>query len=69
MVVSIMSLYKNTKAMTHSPDGDTDFFDIVAGVLQGDTFTLKLFKICLVYVLSVPIDLLKGNGFSQKTKK
>ena len=26
----------NTKAMVRSPNSDTDFFDIVAGVLPGD---------------------------------
>ena len=31
-----MMLYKNMKAIVRSPDGDTDFFDIVTGVLQGD---------------------------------
>ena len=36
-VVVIMMLYKNTKVKVRSPDGDTDYFDIVAGVLQGDT--------------------------------
>ena len=36
-VVTIMILYKNPKAMVFSPNGDTDFFDIVIGVLQGDT--------------------------------
>ena len=35
-VAAIMMLYKNTKVKVRSPDGDTDF-DIVAGVLQGDT--------------------------------
>ena len=32
-----MMLYKNTKVNVHSPDGNTEYFDIVAGVLQGDT--------------------------------
>ena len=32
-----MMLYKTTKVKVHSPDGDTDYFDIIAGVLQGDT--------------------------------
>ena len=31
-----MILYKNKKAIVHSWDGDKDFFDIIAGVLQGD---------------------------------
>ena len=32
-----MMLYKNTKVKVRSPDRDTDYFDIVAGVLQEDT--------------------------------
>ena len=34
-----------------SPNRDTDYFDIVAGVLQGDTLAPYLFIICLEYVL------------------
>ena len=33
------------KAMIHSPDGDTNFFDIVDGVLLGDTLALYIFII------------------------
>ena len=36
-IAAIMMVYTNTKVKVCSPDGDTDFFDIVAGVLQGDT--------------------------------
>ena len=36
-VAAIMILYRNTKVKVHSPDGDTEYFDIAAGVLQGDT--------------------------------
>ena len=32
-----MMLYRNTKVNVRSPDGDTDYFDIVAGVPQRDT--------------------------------
>ena len=32
-----MMLYKKTKVKVCSLDGDTDFFDIVRGVLQGNT--------------------------------
>ena len=34
-----MMPYENTKAVIPWPDGDTDFFDIVAWVLQKDTLT------------------------------
>ena len=30
-------IYKNTKAVIHLPDGDTNFFNIVTIILQGDT--------------------------------
>ena len=43
-VAAITMLYKNTKVKVHSPDGDTDF-DIVAGVLKGDTVAIYLFII------------------------
>ena len=43
---AIMMLYKNTKVKVHSPDGDTDFFHIVASVRSGDTLALSLFIIC-----------------------
>ena len=46
-----------------SPDGDTDYFDIVAGVLQGDKLAPYLFIICLDYVLRTSIDKIKENGF------
>ena len=38
-VVAIMILYRDTKVKVRSPEGDTDYFDIVAGVLQGDTLS------------------------------
>ena len=51
-----------------SPDGDTEYFDIIAGVLQGDTLAPYLFIICLDYVLRTSIDKIKENGF-ELTKK
>ena len=54
-----MMLYKNTKVKVCSPDWDTDYFDMIAGVLQGDTLAPYLFIICLDYVLRMSIDLMK----------
>ena len=62
-VAAIMKLYKNTKVKVHSPDGDANYFDIVAGELQEDTLTSYLFIIFLYYVRRTSIDLMKGNGF------
>ena len=33
-VITIMMLYKNMKAIVYSIDGDSNFFDIVTGVLH-----------------------------------
>ena len=62
-IAAIIMLYRNTKVKTCSPDGDTDYFDIVADVLQGDTLATYLFIICLDYVLRTSIDKIKENGF------
>ena len=67
-VAAIMILYRNTKVKVRSPDGDRDYFDIVAGVLQGKTLAPYLFIICLDYVLRTSINKLKENGF-EPTKK
>ena len=68
IVSTIMILYWNTKVKVRSPDGDTDYFDIVAGVLQGDSLAPYLFIISLDYVLRTSIDEIKENGF-ELTKK
>ena len=47
-----MILYRNTKVKVRSPDRDTDYFDIEAGVQQGDTFAPYLFIICQDYSLT-----------------
>ena len=41
---------------------ETDYFDIVPGVLQGDTLGPYLFIICLDGVLRISIDIMKDNG-------
>ena len=67
-VAAIMILDRNTKVKVRSPDGDTEYFDIVAGVLQGDTLAPYLFIICLDYMLRTSIDKIRENGF-ELTKK
>ena len=56
-VTAITKLNKNTNVNVRSPDGDTDFFDIVA---------LYLFIICRDYGIQASIDLINENDFKPK---
>ena len=49
VVSAVKILYTNSVVQVLSPDGDTDFFQILAGVLQGDTLAPYLFIIALDY--------------------
>ena len=62
-VAAKVMLYKNTKVKVRSPDVDTNYFDIVAGLLQEDMLIPYLFIICQDYVLRTPTDLMKEKGF------
>ena len=46
-----MMLYGDTKSMVRSPDSDTNYFDIITGILQENTLASFLFIICRDYVL------------------
>ena len=62
-VVNII-LYKNTKAVVSSADGDSDFFNVIVGVLLGDTLAQFLFKFCL----RTSLNLIKEHSFTFKKK-
>ena len=64
-----MILHKNTKVKVRSPDGDREYFDIVAGVQQRDTLAPYLFIIWLDYVLRTSIDKIRENDRELTKKK
>ena len=68
-VDAIMIMYQDTQSMVRSPDGDTDFFDISAGVLQGNTLAPYIFIICLDYVLRKALDKNNELGFTLAKRK
>ena len=68
-VAALTILNRNTKVKVRSPDGDTEYFDIVAGVLQGDILATYLFIICLDDVLRTSIDKIRENGFELRKKR
>ena len=51
LVNAIEDIYSDTKAKVLSPDGETEYFSITAGVLQGDTLAPYLFIIVMDYAL------------------
>ena len=65
---AITILYRNIKVKIRSPDGDTEYFDIVAGILQGDTLAPYLFIICLDYVLRTSIDKIREKCFELRLR-
>ena len=69
IVAAITILYRNTKVKVRSPDADNEYFDIVAGVLQGDTLAPYFFIINVDYVLRTSFDKIKENSFELKKKR
>ena len=67
--IAAIMLYRNTNVKVCSPDEDTDYFNIVAGVLQGDTLAPYLFIICLDYVLRTSFDKIKKKFSSYQRKE
>ena len=53
---AIEAMYAGTRAKVVTPDGDTEEFDILAGVMQGDTLAPFLFVIVLDYALRKAIN-------------
>ena len=51
LVQAISLMYDKTRARVITPDGETEFFEILAGVLQGDTLAPFLFAIVLDYAM------------------
>ena len=68
-VYAIIMPYKNTRSMARSPDGDTPYFEITTGVLQGDTLMTFLFIICLEYILKMSLDNNRELGFTLTERK
>ena len=64
-VATIMILNKNTKVKVRSLDGDKDYFDIVAGVLQ-ETSPIPLYHLSR---LRTSMDKIKENGFKLTKKR
>ena len=64
-IVELISLlYTNTSAQVITPDGKTEFFEILAGVLQGDTLAPYLFVIVMDYCMRIALEKHPDLGFT-----
>ena len=64
IVRAIDVMYTDTIAKVLSPDGETNFFKILAGVLQGDTLAPFLFIIVIDYIMRIAVDGNEHLGFT-----
>ena len=70
LVNAIAKNYENTQALVSSPDGETDWLKIRAGVLQRDALAPHLFAIVFYYTMRQALKA-HGNpvGFTVEPRK
>ena len=69
IIDAIKVLYSNTRSSVLTPDGETDQFDILAGILQGDTLAPFLFIIVIDYIMRTSIDTINGKGLQYQPRR
>ena len=70
LMSAIIKSYENTKAKVITPNGETALFEIVAGVLQGDTLAPYIFAIVLDFVMRKAIgDREEELGFQLQRRR
>lgn len=71
IVSAIEDMYSSTWAKVISPDGETEAFEIKAGVLQGDTLAPFIFIVVLDYCLrhAIPEERARDNGFTVQPRQ
>ena len=55
IVNAISKFYENTKVRVLTPEGETQYFDIIAGVLQGDTLAPHLLIIVINHIMRLAV--------------
>ena len=65
----IRVLYTNTSATILTPDGETEAFSILAGILQGDTLAPFLFILVVDYILRMSVDKISTKGYELRRRQ
>ena len=68
-IEAIKVLYTNTRSSIISPDGETESFDILSGILQGDTLAPFWFIIVIDYIMRIFVDTMKENGLLYQPRR
>ena len=69
IVKAIKAAYTNTTAQVVTSDGNTDFFSIKAGVLQGDTLAPYLFITMVDYIMGTALKENENLGLTVTKKQ
>ena len=67
LVNAIKIMYTNNRAMVMTSEGETDFFEVVTGVLQGDPLAPYLFILVLDYALRTAVT--ANDGFTIEKRR
>ena len=68
IIDAIKVLYTNTESTILTPDGETEPFSILSGILQGDTLAPFLFIIVVDYILRMSVDKNHTKGYELKPR-
>ena len=69
IIDAIRTLYTNTSSSVLTSEGETDPFNITAGILQGDTLAPFLFILVVDYILRVSVDTISEKGLEYQPRK
>ena len=69
IINDIRVLYSNTYSSVLTPDCETEPFDVLTGILQGDTLAPFLFIIVVDYIMRTSVDTINEKGFQYQPRR
>ena len=69
IIDAIKVLYTDTASTLLTPDGETEPFSILSGILQGDTLAPFLFIIVVDYILRMSVDKIHTKGYELEPRQ
>ena len=69
LIAGIKTIYDNPEKFVLSPDGATDSFFTITGILQGDTLAPYLFILVVDYIFRISLDPINNNRLTLQERK